>query len=157
MTPKPAKKPGRGTRAAPAIKPEAVEIDFVILSDYAQAASGKLNLIGGGWNIYHAKQYPFTLPFGLGIGILVPWHLTNRRHDFAFTIKGSEGPELARGGGLFEVGREAGMPPGMTQRVTIGLSGQLQIPQAGTYEINVTAAGAEKRITFEALPPPRSG
>jgi len=154
MTPKAAKKLARGSQSAPAINPEQIEIDFVILSDYAQAALGKLNLIGGGWNVYHAKQYPFALPFGLGIGILVPWPLTNRRHDFAFTIRASEGPELARGGGQFEVGREAGMPAGMTQRVTIGLSGQLQILQPGTYEILVTTSGVEKRVTFEALPVP---
>lgn len=152
MSRKPAEKPAGRARAGPAIKPDPIDIDFVILADFAQAALGKLNLVGGGWNVYHASQYPFALQFGLGIGILVPWALTNRKHDFTFTIKGSEGPELARGGGQFEVGREAGMPPGMTQRVTIGLSAQLQIPQPGTYEIIVTAADAEKRVTFEALP-----
>ena len=157
MAPKPVKrKPAAARGSELAISPESVEIDFVILADFAQAAQGKLNLIGGGWNLHNANQYPSTLQFGLGIGILVPWSQTNRKHDFTFVIKGSEGPELAKGGGQFEMGREAGIPAGMTQRVTIGLSGQLQIPQPGTYEVIVAAAHVEKRVTFEALHAPRT-
>jgi len=133
---------------------QAVDIDFVILGDAAQAVMGKLYMLGGGWNIHNTLQYPSLLPFGLGIGILVPWSETNRRHTFAFVIKGSEGDELLRGGGDFEIGREAGIPAGMTQRIVVGISGQLQIPQAGTYEIIVSVGDAEKRVTFEALPVP---
>jgi len=155
MAPKPVKrKPAAARGSELVISPESVEIDFVILADFAQAVQGKLSLIGGGWNLHHTNQYPSLLPFGLGIGILVPWSEANRKHDFTFLIKGSEGPEVVRGGGQFEVGREAGIPAGMTLRVTVGLSGQLQIPQPGTYEVIVTAADAEKRITFEALPVP---
>lgn len=131
-----------------------VDIDFVILGDSAQAVLGKLYMLGGGWNIHNTAQYPSLLPFGLGIGILVPWAETNRRHSFQFVIKGSEGAELVRGGGDFEIGREAGIPAGMTQRIVVGISGQLQVPQPGAYEIIVTVADAEKRVTFEALPVP---
>ncbi len=131
---------------------EAIEIDFVILGDYAQAVQGKLNLIGGGWNTHNADQYPSAVPFGIGIGILIPWSLTNRTHQFELVIKGSEGADLVRGGGEFEVGRGAGIPAGMTQRFTLGISGQLQVPEPGTYEIIVTSADSMKRVTFEALP-----
>ena len=134
---------------------EAIEIDFVVLGDYAQAVQGKLNLIGGGWNIHHATQYPSALPFGVGIGILVPWSLTNRKHRFELVIKGSEGADLIRGDGEFEVGRELGIRAGMTQRFTLGISGQLQVPEPGTYEIIVTSADSMKRVTFEALPAKR--
>lgn len=155
--------PQAGKRAAPkkrrsalALKPDQIQIDFVVLGDYAQAVQGKLHLIGGGWNLWHAQQYPNVVHFGLGIGILVPWSLTNRKHGFRFVIRASEGAELANGGGEFEMGRPPGTPPGMTQRVVIGLSGELQLSEPGTYEIIVTAASDEKRVTFEALPvPPR--
>lgn len=151
MPPKSPKRP-LVKQKPPVRLPDPIEIDFVILADYAQAAQGKLNLIGGGWNLHHPSQYPSTLPFGLGIGVLVPWSQTNRKHTLSFVIKRSEGPELARGGGDFEMGREPGMPPGMTQRVLIGMTGQLQLPEAGTYEVIVTAADATKRVIFEALP-----
>ena len=131
---------------------DSIEIDFVILADFAQAVGGKLSLIGGGWDLHNTTQYPTIIPFGVGIGILVPWPLTNRKHSFQLVIKGSEGPELLRADGEFEVGGQAGTPPGMTQRVTLGLSGQLQVSGPGTYEIIVTAGKSSKRVTFEALP-----
>ena len=152
-----ARKSAKKRRPASGLPREAIEIDFVILGDYAQAANGKLNLIGGGWNIHNATQYPSALQFGIGIGILVPWSLTNRKHSFELVIKASEGSELVKGGGDFQVGRELGIPAGMIQRVTLGISGQGQLPEPGTYEITVTAGEASKRITFEALAvkPPR--
>ena len=133
-----------------------VEIDFVVLADFAQAAQGKLNLIGGGWNIHNAKQYPSNLQFGVGIGILVPWSLTNRKFKFKFVIM-TDGNQLADGGGDFEVGRQPGMPAGMVQRVVVGFSGQIQLPKPGTYELIVSTSEDEKRITFEALPVPSGG
>jgi len=142
----------RGRQGEPA---DAVQIDFVILADFAQAVGGKLSLIGGGWNVYQSLEYPVALPFGLGIAFLVPWALTNRQHPWTFAIKKSEGTELASGGGDFEIGRGAGIPAGMTQRVTIGMAGQLQLPEPGTYEIIVGAGEAEKLVTFEALKLPR--
>ena len=147
-----ARKSAKKPRPSSGLPREAIEIDFVILGDYAQAVQGKLNLIGGGWNTHNADQYPSALPFGIGIGILVPWSLTNRTHRFELVIKGSEGADLVRGGGEFEVGRDAGIPAGMTQRFTLGISGQLQVPEPGTYEIIVTSADSIKRVTFEALP-----
>ena len=95
--------------------------------------------------------YPVVLPFGLGIAFLVPWSLTNRTHNFTFEIRRSEGPQLLGGGGDFEVGREPGIPVGMTQRVTLGLAGTLQLAEPGTHEIIVTTGDAIKRITFEAV------
>lgn len=148
----PKKKPTSGRSGVVRLPDTTIEIDFVILADHAQAAQGKLNLIGGGWNIHNANQYPSQLPFGIGIGVLVPWSQTNRRHDLTFTIKSSEGPELIRGGGQFEMGREAGMPAGMTQRAIVAINGQLQVPDPGTYEVIVSAGRSEKRVVFEAMP-----
>lgn len=144
------KKPPGARKAAIKVKPQRVSIDFVILGDFAQAEQGKLHIVGGGWTLHNAMQYPSVVSFGLGIGILVPWAETNRKHDFKFEIR-NEGVELANGGGEFEVGRQPGTPAGMTQRVVVGLSGQVQIPQPGTYEIKVTSGGDQKSVVFEAL------
>ena len=137
------------------IPPPRIEIDFLILGDYAQAVNGKLTVVGGGWTIYNPAQYPSLVPFGLGIGILVPWTETNRKHHFTFVIRGTERQELARGDGDFEVGRQPGIPAGMTQRVTLGIAGQMQIQNPGNYEITVTCSTEQKRVSFEALPVPQ--
>jgi hypothetical protein len=131
---------------------ERVGVDFVVLGDFAQAVGGKLTVVGGGWNVLNATGYPQGLPFGLGIGILVPWNETNRKHEFKFTIRAVEGEELASGGGEFEAGRQPGMPPGMTQRLVLGISGQILVPHAGTYEVQVIAGDHAKNIYFEAMP-----
>ncbi len=79
--------------------------------------------------------------------------------------KGQEGPDgnqetsgrqhrTQEGGGEFEVGREVGTPAGMTQRATIGIAGQIRLPEPGTYEIVVSIEGDEKLVTFEAHPGP---
>jgi hypothetical protein len=132
---------------------ERLRIDFVILADAAQVMGGKLYLLGGGWNLYHAQSYPVAAPFAVAIGVLVPWSETNRKHRFDFVIRASEGMELGRGGGEFEIGREVGIRAGMAQRVTLAINGQLGLQAPGTYEIVVTIPGDEERTTFEALPP----
>lgn len=148
----PKRRPARARGPAVLARPDRCEIDFVVLADFAQSVQGKLTLVGGGWNRHYAKQYPSFLPFGLGIGILVPWSETNRKHAMKFVIRKSEGPQLIEGGGEFEIGREVGTPAGMTQRATIGIAGQMQLPEPGTYEIVVSIEDDEKRVTFEALP-----
>ena len=151
--PKPANRRTSKARKAPlALEADRCKIDFVVLADFAQSVQGKLTLVGGGWNRHHTMQYPSVLQFGLGIGILVPWSETNRKHPMKFTIRKSEGPQLIGGEAEFEVGREVGTPAGMTQRAVLGLAGQLQLVEPGTYEIVVSIEADEKRVTFEALP-----
>lgn len=115
---------------------------------------GKLYMLGGGWNVLRPPKYPVNFPFGVAIGILVPWSETNRSHKFEFVIKASEGQILGKGEGNFEVGREVGIKPGMTQRVTLAVNGQLGAEAPGTFEVIVTIPGDNKRITFELLPAP---
>jgi len=149
----PKKRPTRRT-SRERLPRQRVSIDFAVLGDFAQAAGGKLTIVGAGWTIVNAQQYPQALPFGLGIGILVPWSETNAPHEFAFVIQDADGTQLASGGGRVEAGRQAGIPVGMPQRVVLGIAGQMVLPKPGTYVIVVTAAGDEKRIVFEALPVP---
>jgi hypothetical protein len=134
-----------------------VSIDFVLLGDFAQASGGKLTVVGAGWTLVNAKSprpYPLRVPFGLGIAFLIPWNDTNRKHPFTFEIRGDAGARLAGGNGEVEAGRQTGMPPGMTQRVVIGIAGQMELAQPGTYTIEVKLTNDVKLITFEALPPP---
>lgn len=150
----PSKKRPARRASAERLPRERVGIDFAILGDFAQVANGKLTIVGAGWNMVNAQQYPQTLPFGLGMGILVPWSETNAQHQFAFVIQDADGNQLASGGGQVEAGRQPGMPVGMVQRVVVGFAGQLQLQKPGTYVIVITAADDEKRIAFEALPIP---
>jgi hypothetical protein len=144
----------RPPKPSPASLNDNPALDFLILADAAQEVAGKLYLLGGGWDMLTPPTYPSVIPFGLGVGILVPWAHTNMKHHFTFVIKASEGPDLARGEGDFEVGRKPGLRPGMTQRVVLAIHGQLNIPGPGTYEVIAQVADNIKRTTFDALSPP---
>ena len=147
------RKPNKGTPIQAALPPQRLEIDFVILADAAQVVGNKLYTLGGGWNLYHGQQYPLVFPFAIAVGILIPWSETNRKHRFEMIIRASEGKEMVKGEGEFEIGREVGIPAGMTQRATVAINGQLPLESPGTYEIVVKIPGDQKLVTFEALPP----
>lgn len=101
----------------------------VMLADFAQVAEGKLNVIGGGWSVTGPDPCPFALA-GL---FEVPWHMTNRQHEFRFelidadgnavTVETPEGEREVSFDGSFEVGRPLGLRPGGTQRVPFALNG----------------------------------
>ena len=94
--------PRKRTNRRPARTPlpaDRVVIDFAILGDYAQTSGGKLTIVGAGWSVVNAQQYPQDLQFGLGVGILVPWSETNTQIAFAFVIQDADGNQLASGGG----------------------------------------------------------
>jgi hypothetical protein len=138
----------------PQIPRDRVRIDFVALGDFAQVASGKLTIVGAGWTLISAQQYPTNVPFGLGIAILIPWSETNIKHAFSFSITGEGGTKLAEGSGEVEAGRQPGMPQGMTQRVVMAVAGQLSVQSAGTYEANVVVGADRRTVAFQALPAP---
>lgn len=89
----------------------------MLLCDFAQAAEGKLYVMGGGWSIRGDLA-----PMALAIKIDVPWSETNRRHEWRLSLVDADGyPVLVEGPeGMrpievrdgFEVGRPAGLPEG---------------------------------------------
>jgi hypothetical protein len=101
----------------------------VMLADFAQVADGKLNLIGGGWSVTGPEPCPFALA-GL---FEVPWHMTNRQHEFRFelidldgnavTVETPDGDREVSFEGSFEVGRPPGLRVGGSQRVPFALNG----------------------------------
>ena len=149
----PRKKTAKGKSAGP-LNQDRVILDFAVLGDFAQVAEGKLTIVGAGWNMINAKQYPLQLPFGLGIGILIPWSETNAKHPFRFVLEDADGNQLLSSGGDVEAGRKPRMPAGMSQRVVLGVAGTLELHKPGTYVFVVSAGDDEKRITFEASPIP---
>lgn len=91
----------------------------MLLADYAQVADGKLNLIGGGWNVIG----PGAPTFAVAVIIEVPWHRTNEKHRILLELvdadshpvlvanaAGDEEPLAVSGD--FEIGRPPGLKPG---------------------------------------------
>ena len=90
----------------------------LLLADSAQAAEGKLYVLGGGWSVIG----PDPAPMALAVKIEVPWSETNVKHVVVLelltsdgepvTADGPAGPEAIKVQADFEVGRPPGLKPG---------------------------------------------
>lgn len=120
----------------------------MLLADYAQAAEGKLNVIGGGWNV----TGPHPVPFAIALLFEIPWDRTNEKITFklelvdsdghAVTVDTPEGEQPLFIGGEFEVGRPAGIKRGAPLHFPVALNmGPQPIPPGDRYEWRLTVNG----------------
>ena len=108
---------------------DTLEVDWLILADWAAAIEGKFYIQGGGWDRIVAPRENLPLSFAFAAGILVPWNLTNREHRFVLSFETGDGKELAMMEGGFNVGRPVTAHP--VQKSRIPLAGQISMPSPG--------------------------
>jgi hypothetical protein len=134
----------------------------MLLADHAQAAEGKLNVIGGGWNV----TGPVPGPFAIAMLFEVPWDLANERIRFRLELVDTDGdpvlvptPEGERPlviDGQFEVGRPPGVKRGTPLAVPLALNmGPQPIPPGGRYEWRLTVndeTDEDWRLVFSTRP-----
>lgn len=117
--------------------------------------NNKLYLLGGGWDVLGAAQFPFNQRCSVALSIKVPWNETNQPHDIQVEIMNEDGASLVRAEAHLEVGRPPGIRPGQNQRFQMAIDIGLQIETAGTYVIVARIQGQEsKRITFSVMQTP---
>jgi hypothetical protein len=91
----------------------------IMLADAAQAVSGKLYVLGGGWSV----TGPSPTAYAIALKVEVPWDETNKRHTLVLRLLDEDGRPVqvpaASGDQValeipadFEVGRPAGVLPG---------------------------------------------
>lgn len=134
---------------------EELSIDFMMLADGAQAVGGKLYVLGGGWTHLLVPEFPGPphAPFAIAIGMIVPWHLTNRKFRLAIELADADGNRIDEVmSGEFEQGRPPGLRAGTEQRVLIAIQGQPHLPSPGRYVFNALIDGQPlDRTSFEAV------
>ncbi len=99
-----------------------ISADFLILADAAQVQGEKLYMLGGGWSMIWAKEFPAQHPMAVAAGILVPWMETNARHHFKVQVRAEDGTSFGEIQGEFEQGRPPGLLAGTTQRVMLAVT-----------------------------------
>jgi hypothetical protein len=130
--------------------------DFVILADAAQVQGDKLYLLGGGWTMIWAKEFPAQHQMAVAAGILVPWLETNAKHNFRILVRGEDGTTFTDVGGEFEQGRPPGLPPGTTQRVmfTVNMGIRIERPVEASAELWIDGTLA-RSVPFRIVESPR--
>lgn len=137
------------------------QLETLLLANHVEAVNGLLYIAGGGWTDHWRTPTPEGPPpisnLGIGVGILVPWGETNRKHKIAIRVESEDGsPELVRIDGEFEVGRPPGIPAGIDQRAVLGINANLQFPTSGGYRIVAECRESTKSVSFRVHdnPPP---
>ena len=100
----------------------------MLLADAAQAVSGKLYILGGGWSIIGTDPTPTAI----AIKIDVPWHEANKRHRIKLALVTEDGEPLIVPTpigdrplelvGEFEAGRPPGLKAGSNLDVVLALN-----------------------------------
>jgi len=129
------------------------QVETLILANHAEAVNGLLYIAGGGWTDHWRPPMPEgQVPIsslGIGVGILVPWGETNRKHTITLRIESEDGgPQLTQLEGEIEVGRPPGIPDGIDQRAVLGINFNLQFPAAGGYRIVAECRESTRSVSF---------
>jgi hypothetical protein len=117
----------------------------LMLADSAQAADGKLYILGGGWNLIG----PDPSPMAIALYLDVSWDLTNVRHQWRLDLVDSDGEPVMIPTplgdqalvlqGEFEVGRPVGVTPGTGLGVPLAINlGPLPLSPGRRYEWRLT-------------------
>ena len=134
----------------------------MLLADHAQAAEGKLNIIGAGWTVVG----PAPAPFAIAILFEVPWDRANEEHAFRLELVDSDGipvlvptpdgEEPLMIEGQFEVGRPPGVKRGTALPFPLALNmGPQPIAPGGRYEWRLTVdeeSDEDWRLAFSTRP-----
>lgn len=113
-----------------------MEIEWLILCDYARVVENKLYLMGGGWDTLNVGAgFPTVQQCAIAASILVPWSETNHTHTLRIEIVDEDQKSLVDLQGEFEAGRPVGMPSGHPQRIQLAVQMTLEIPHPGTYVV----------------------
>jgi hypothetical protein len=132
----------------------------MLLCDSAQAANGKLFVLGGGWNQCIGAN---PISMGLAIKLGVPWNEANQPHHIEARLITEDGVPAPVDGqtlhfdGDFEVGRPPGVKPGTDLNIPIAVNFAPVLLVSGGYRwellIDGTVMASE---SFNVVPTPES-
>jgi hypothetical protein len=138
-----------------------MEIDFLILSDHAEAVNGKLYLMGGGWDRRAVADFRLPQAFSVSVGVLIPWSQTNRSIPLTISLTDADGQPIAPPfQSQIVVGRPVNATPGQKLRYMLTINFQMVLPKPGAYVVEAALLdAASRRVTFyaDSVPPAPGG
>jgi hypothetical protein len=137
-------------------------IEYVTLSNHAEAHDGLLYLSGAGWTDIRPQITPEgaigLAHFGIGLSVLVGWNETNQRFPLVLQIFHEDGgAPFMQAEAQIEQGRPPGIAPGQDLRSVLAVNVDAAFPQPGGYEVRATIADqAPTTVSFRVVVPART-
>ncbi len=135
-----------------------MQIEYALIAAFAEITGGKLYLMGGGWDTFHAAEVPIQLRIAIAAGVRIGWDETNVPIPLVVRIEDDDGQELVRIDGMMQVGRPPMLPAGSTQLSQMAANVPLNITSFGGLRARVTAGEGDaadvRTLPFRVLKRP---
>jgi hypothetical protein len=130
-----------------------MKIECLILADAVQAVAGKLFILGGGWNLYRAANYPVNIQLALAIDLSFSRNEAGAKYPLTLVVADDAGvPIVPQINGVIDVVPPADeLPKGALIKLPLAFNTVLQIPRIGRYVIVVTAGSSKAQTSFDAI------
>ena len=127
-----------------------MQLDFAFVADYAQAAAGKINVIGGAFDTIWLKDVPAIYPIvSLAMRFLISPGEFNRSHSLEVIIVDADGKKLATANGQMGVGPNDAAQSWKPANVVMTLNFvNLRFDRFGSYAIEILVNG----MSLKSLP-----
>lgn len=129
-------------------------IDSLLVADHAEAINGKLYIMGGGFDVLFAPQFPHLIRFSFAALLKVPWNDTNCRLPLKARLETKDGEEVGwKMEGELEAGRAPGQRGGDAQ-IMVAAPVMFEVQEPLEFVLNVRFADDERSIPLRVVPPP---
>jgi hypothetical protein len=126
-----------------------MDLEFILLADKAEAANGKLSMLGGGWDRITPESLPALVSYDLVVSLKFDPH-EDRSHLVDFSLEGPGGERV-----LGPLGGPITLPEATGKgRIHMVLGGPFPMEKYGTYRWIARVDGSQiGHIEFEVAPP----
>jgi hypothetical protein len=130
-----------------------MKIDYALLADAAQAVGGKVYVLGGGWNLFRAPNFPAPVQLAIAIGLGFTGEEVGIQFPLNVAIADDNGvPVVPEMKGQVETGQPApDVPKTASVKIPVAINISLSLPHPGSYGIVVTAGFATAQLSFDAI------
>src|SRR6202789_2091730 len=130
-----------------------MKMENVFLADAAQAAGGKIYVLGGGWNLFRSPSYPAPVQLAIAIGLSFSSTEVGIKYPLNVVIADESGvPIVPEMKGQVETGQPApDVPKTASIKIPVAININMSLPHPGTYAIVVTAGTSSTQLSFEAI------
>ncbi|MFN0094476.1 MAG: DUF6941 family protein [Dehalococcoidia bacterium] len=137
-----------------------MDLDSVIIADYADITGGKLYLMGGGWDTTTVQAVPAQVRMAVAVGVRIGWEETNRPIPVRITVVDDDMQELVRLEAQVNVGRPPNLLPGSTQLAQVAVNLVVNAQHGGGHAVTVRAGdgadAVERTLPFRVVVRPQS-